>query len=275
MRWNRSVRLVRAVSLWSFFGLLTVMSGGPVGAVPAITNGLAAAYEFNGNANDVSGNGNNGVVNGATLTTDRFGNPNSAYSFDGLNDYINSTTTFSPQSEGTVSLWFNHAPNPDGGGIFSSRSHFGYSTGDLIIQLFTDSLRAYYWNGEPYGSGGGWQNPISHSNSEPSSNVWHHLVFTWNFEAGSTAFLDDVNIGSDTVPAPIFGNLDIEIGRQGAQGQDVYFAGAIDDVYVYNRALSAAEVATLFAVPEPSTALLLGVGLAGLGMRRRPVRRGC
>jgi len=50
-----------------------------------INDGLVAYYPFNGNANDESGNGNNGTVNGATLTSDRFGNANSAYSFDGVN----------------------------------------------------------------------------------------------------------------------------------------------------------------------------------------------
>ena len=52
------------------------------------TNGLVGYWPFNSNANDESGNGNNGTVNGATLTTDRFGNPNAAYDFDGVNDYI-------------------------------------------------------------------------------------------------------------------------------------------------------------------------------------------
>jgi hypothetical protein len=52
------------------------------------TNGLVGYWPFNGNANDESGNGNNGTVNGATLTTDRFGNANKAYSFDGVNDFI-------------------------------------------------------------------------------------------------------------------------------------------------------------------------------------------
>jgi hypothetical protein len=52
------------------------------------TNGLVGWWPFNGNANDESGNGNNGTVNGATLTTDRNGVANSAYSFDGVNDYI-------------------------------------------------------------------------------------------------------------------------------------------------------------------------------------------
>ena len=50
------------------------------------TNGLAGYWPFTGNANDVSGNGNNGTNNGATLTTDRFGNANSAYSFNGTSN---------------------------------------------------------------------------------------------------------------------------------------------------------------------------------------------
>ena len=53
------------------------------------TNGLVGWWGFNGNAQDGSGNGNHGTVNGATLTTDRFGNQNSAYDFDGVNDDIN------------------------------------------------------------------------------------------------------------------------------------------------------------------------------------------
>jgi len=52
------------------------------------TNGLVGWWPFNGNANDESGTGNHGTVNGATLTADRFGNPNKAYSFDGLASYI-------------------------------------------------------------------------------------------------------------------------------------------------------------------------------------------
>jgi len=66
---------------------------------------LVAYYPFNGNAVDESGNGNHGAVLGATLTDDRFGNPDSAYSFDG-NDYIKMSADNLPTAERTVSLWF-------------------------------------------------------------------------------------------------------------------------------------------------------------------------
>ena len=52
------------------------------------TNGLVGYWPFNGNANDESGNGNNGTVNGAAFTNDRFGNINNAYNFNGTSDYI-------------------------------------------------------------------------------------------------------------------------------------------------------------------------------------------
>ena len=61
-------------------------------SLPAnLQNGLVAYYPFCGNADDKSGNNHHGTVNGATLTTDRFGNINRAYSFDGQNDFIEVT----------------------------------------------------------------------------------------------------------------------------------------------------------------------------------------
>ena len=100
--------MMRKSALW--IGLLVVLGwSSGASALPAnnpITAGLVAAYEFTGNADDVSGNGNNGVVNGATLTADRFGNAGSAYSFDGIADYID----LGDQDFGTavaISAWVN------------------------------------------------------------------------------------------------------------------------------------------------------------------------
>ncbi len=54
-----------------------------------LSDGLVAYYPFSRNADDASGNGHDGTVYWATLTTDRLGSPNSAYSFDGVDDYVN------------------------------------------------------------------------------------------------------------------------------------------------------------------------------------------
>jgi hypothetical protein len=61
-------------------------------------SGLVASYPFNGNADDESGNGNHGTVLGTVLTTDRFGNENSAYEFDGSSTYITIPTSESLES---------------------------------------------------------------------------------------------------------------------------------------------------------------------------------
>jgi hypothetical protein len=72
------------------------------------TNGLVGWWPFNGNANDESGNGNDGTVNGATLTTDRFGIVSKAYNFDGVDDFIEVATSngqFDSQNF-SLSFWF-------------------------------------------------------------------------------------------------------------------------------------------------------------------------
>jgi hypothetical protein len=73
------------------------------------SNGLIGWWPFTGNANDLSGNGNNGVINGATLTLDRLGNANCAYSFNGINTSIQvqSNSTLLLTNNYTLNGWFN------------------------------------------------------------------------------------------------------------------------------------------------------------------------
>src|ERR1700730_6924070 len=70
--------------------------------------GLVAYYPFNGNANDESGNGNNATPkNGIQLTTDRLGNSNKAYLFDGIDDYLELTGNASLNpAKLSIALWF-------------------------------------------------------------------------------------------------------------------------------------------------------------------------
>src|ERR1700721_3520704 len=94
---------MQRISIYVFiFGLF-----GSCNLLADLNTGLVAYYPFNGNANDASGNGNNGNVAGATLTADRFGNPNSAYSFNGKSNYIRVPNSDSLQltNDFTLTAW--------------------------------------------------------------------------------------------------------------------------------------------------------------------------
>ena len=140
-------------------------------AVSISEEGLIGYYPFNGNANDESGNNHHGTVYGATLATARFGNPNSAYSFDGIDDYVEipDHTNFNFGIGGfTVSLWIKTDATTTVG--------FGrddiLAKGDPTISGYAISLRnnrAVFLvgpSGECYGS------------SVLNDGKWHHIVGT-------------------------------------------------------------------------------------------------
>jgi hypothetical protein len=193
-----------------------------------LTNGLVAFYPFNGNANDESGNGNNGTVNGATLTTDRNGNVNKAYSFDGVNDnIITNNITFSNGGDYTISLWVNLA--------------LGYQNGFPQHYLLSNAIlnNGTYLNADT--------NEHQFSCNSLFSNIsignWHHYVA---LKSGSTftLFIDEVNIGSNDNCNRLFINGNpIFLGSTDINTE--YLKGKLDDIRIYNRALSASEVSYL------------------------------
>jgi len=112
----------------------------------------------------------------------------------------------------------------------------------------------------------------ANASSQLVADQWHQLAAV----RGGTSnllYIDGLLSAVGTGALIDIGGSDpINIGRRFV-GE--YSQGAVDSFYIYDRALSASEVQTLFSsVPEPNTALLLGIGLAGMGMRRR-TRRGC
>jgi hypothetical protein len=236
---------------------ITVMSGGVAGAVPVITNGLVAAYEFNGNANDVSGNGNNGVVNGATLTADRFGNTNSAYDFDGVNDIISIGPVLTSSNSLSIFGWIRRGGNS----IDSWDDIVAGDAGSPIFGIQNSSQRL--------GFGGQVNNPIlaTFDESTLEDSLWHFVGATYD-----GALVNLYRDGALVASSPRTGsfNTSLSLGIGGAEDHfPEHFSGSIDDVYFYDRALSAIEVSTLYSViPEPSTALLLGIGLSALAVRR-------
>ena len=107
------------------------------------TTGLVAWYSFTGNANDASGNGNNGIVSGATLAADRFGNTNSAYSFNGANDnYIEVPDNAMLQSpSASWSIWVKISA-PSGGNGYGIMSKGSGTTSFFIIEEYQNNLGA-------------------------------------------------------------------------------------------------------------------------------------
>ncbi|MFK7804541.1 MAG: LamG domain-containing protein [Anaerolineae bacterium] len=212
---------------------------------PDLNTKLSAHYTFSGNANDSTENGNDGVVNGATLIEDRFGNAESAYDFDGIDDYIEieHSKTIGLFARSSVSAWVYIEPqaqptwytiieksDPERGGhsrwglwLIRDRVEFCIQPGSTTTHHCLDSAE-----------------PV-----EPDS--WHHVVGVWT---------------GDTIQLYIDGALSLEQthGRDGISntgrplffGTDlfndtvIYTKMQLDDVRIYQRALSAEEVTELF-----------------------------
>ena len=125
----------------------------------SLNNGLVAWYPFDGNASDMSGNGNHGTVNGATLSTDRHGHADKAYSFDGMNDYIGITANSSLNivAAGSLSFWMNREFDQGGNSYYksfvfarptNSKPNGGYAMTDyswFIIQLYDSGILPMRW----------------------------------------------------------------------------------------------------------------------------------
>lgn len=219
-------------------GLLTL---GLQSARADITTGLIARYTFDGNANDVSGNSNNGtLVGGVTLTTDRFGAPNRAYSFNGTNSYISvpaSASLNSPTTACTQAAWvYLYGTSLVGAGFnplimksLTAENGFMYrmvANPDYIAAAFND------WN---LSQGAAQTTPL---------NQWHHVATVFN---GSTLrmYYDGVFIGSQPMVMTITAdNRPLAIGGD-VPGFLEIFNGKIDDVCIYNRALSDADILQL------------------------------
>ena len=113
-------------SIYIFLLILFLVT--PIFGQANLKNGLVACYPFNANAKDESGNGNNGIVNGAKLTTDRFGKANSAYDFNGGSDYIDIPSNKLNNLTFSYSAWIKPKSIPQSGiafFIFSVGSNSG------------------------------------------------------------------------------------------------------------------------------------------------------
>ncbi len=216
--------------------LLVVVGLCFVGSVYAgLSDGLVAYYPFNGNANDESGNGNDGIVNGATLIEDRFGNYNCAYDFDGKNDYIivNHNSNFNT-TQISFSVWVL-ADNPTASNqMLIHKDQPNNYAHDFHIKIHDETFKVQLQNGS--------------NQSNPSGDIstgWNHYVFTSNGNITHKAYINGEYSFSCSINWNINGNIQ-SIEFASAEGSDYFFDGKIDDIRIYNRALSESEIQQLY-----------------------------
>ena len=196
-------------------------------------------------AADSSGNGNNATLNGPTWTSS--GVMNAALIFDG-NDSVtitNAATSLRPPTAYAISAWVRYSSTDSNGGEVVSMGD-GYA-----LRVMPDGkVKTYFYNGTT------WDNAVTDDPNHvvnTKDGLWHHLVGQYDgsiqeiYVDGELAKSEPAS-GGITYPASNF-----FIGKHGNGGTIHDFIGTIDQVRIYTRALSAAEVSELAAEPEGVT----------------------
>ncbi len=221
-----------------------------------INTGLAAYYPFDGNANDASGKGNHGTVNGPVLTADRLGVSGKAYQFDGSDDYIRTTDSSSLNLTGdlSISAWIRPTRRGDNAILFSNMLEVSPHSGYQLRFIPSGGIRFMSGSQSVFG------------NRVVPLNTWTRVTATLS---GTTArvYINNVLDLAGTVGVPTTSSVDQTIGS--SYSPFYFYQGGMDDLRVYNRALSFSEVQQLALLPEPSSIVLSLGGAAALFLRRR------
>jgi len=247
-----------------------------VGALPmGAQAGMIAFYNFSGNALDSSGNGLHGTVNGATLTTDRLGNQNSAYLFDNINDSIivpNTGGLLSLSGPFSMAVWVR-PDNPS----FDGRNN------PIIWKLAgpgdPDNYALAWHSGNRFGAG--LEDSVTDLDlgvfsASHTPGSWYHVAAVYDRQTYKI-FVDGVLEGSVAINniTPYMGAAPLRIGNilGTSHGNAGVFDGAIDEIGIFDHALSLEEIATLsggtHVVPEPSSMAIFAIGLGVGGVMRR------
>ena len=225
-----------------------------------LNQGLVAHYPFDGNADDASGNGHNGSPSGAILTSDRMGNPNSAYRFDGQS-YIRVPEDGSFNvSNLTISLWISFLSGPYCNNYvrpmsFVSKSAVypvGSNTGYIFPYIGFGDCNSFGLIVNTTGSGYFWDFNRSYSyTSITDPGKWH--IYTATYDGAARKVYVDCKLVSTDYNLPN-GDIkpnsnDLYIGVQA--GTQEYATADMDDLRIYGRALSDPEVQSLCIPVQP------------------------
>jgi len=228
------------------------------------TQGLIAFYPFNDQAKDESGNGLHGTVYGATRSSDRHNKFNSAYFFDGINDYINlgTNSVFNFNSSYTLAAWISPTNTAKIQRLLvkdNGVSGRGFSIGDAGSQTL-----AFYDRG------------LAPSTVNTSAilqiNTWQHVVAV--YDAGAKTMAIYVNgmrqaLSTSVSGSPSSAANPLTLGGNPSSSGGEYYNGMMDEIRIYNYALSDYEIAMLsspctqYAITTSSTPSIGGTTSGG------------
>lgn len=233
---------------------------GEARAQSSLTNGLVAYYPLNGDATDASGNGNDGTAYGVAWVSDRFGNTNAACRFYGNGgSYVDIQPSISLEcpDEITVAAWcvidgpgtysprlisIDRVSAPDGGSYQLAASPGPGGTATFVFLDLVDGVGfSPQWTGNV------------------TNGQWVHLAAV-GARTNASLYVDGVLVASQSGPAinPAPQPTLLNLGRLTVPGFDA-FEGVMDEVRIYNRALSDLEIQQLRDYGIPS----LSINLSG------------
>jgi hypothetical protein len=237
--------------------LLTLLCTSAHAQLPSYlpVDGLVGWWPFNGNANDESGNGNDGVVLNATLTNDRYGNSNSCYETDGINcseaDGVLLPCNISNIGEYSIGAWYLTTDSTKNAQTIFNSSPHGYVAVSYNYNTFSGPGNNLLQGGI---GNGPWLN------AGPAGNInwpiyqmanWHYIAVVKTlsefkfYSDGVLQFTYSINsdFNSGLFESVVIGAISIN----GGSGCYETFSGSIDDIAIYNRALTPQEIQNLYS----------------------------
>ncbi len=228
--YNRALSPAEITSLYDSYN--------PNIAISSTQKGLVGYWDLSGDTKDRTPYGNDGTVSGASLTTDRKGQANSAYSFNGTSDFIDfgTNSVLKPFTALTISSWVYFNSNPPGGWsnwIVDQKNSYALYLVNGKIRFATSRVTF------------GWHD--ADAATLLTGGNWYHIVGTWDGTT-KTIYLNGV---ADWGPTVISGDTLITDPNDhfltGKRYDDGWWLdGVLDDVRIYNRALSPAEITRLY-----------------------------
>ncbi len=198
------------------------------------TTDLVSWFSFNGNTNDISGNGNNATNSGASLTSDRFGNQNSAYVFNGTSSRIDLNLSFD-HSQRSISVWLNTSSLSSVIQSAFDNDYPGLNYGHSIVAVMPTTN---YLLGQA--------GTTSCSSFTVSANTWYSMIITRD-NSTTKYYINGVlhcsmpnsNIASSNTSGQM-----IHFGCSRLLNR--FFNGKIDDIGMWSRALTECEIQAVY-----------------------------